>query len=88
MILILLDKQHDLLVTCGDGVASFLECPEELTKGLCVASKAKVLKKIKSTKEPKRAKAGSTATVGDKWRNRSRRYRSSIGSIKSTIILW
>jgi hypothetical protein len=87
MVLTLIDKQHDLLLTCGDAVASFLERPEKLTEGYSVASKTRLLKRIGPSKNLTGAKADPSLMMGDKWKNRTRRYRSSTGSVMSTIIL-
>jgi hypothetical protein len=42
MVILLLDRNGSYLVTCGDAVASFMEHPQPLTEGYCVASKGEL----------------------------------------------
>lgn len=79
LFLVLRDRDQAYLVTCGDAIASFLACPQEATKGYCVATSEEVCQVIAGTNnfwKPSRAwrRQEGELAGGDVWRPKGRPY--------------
>jgi hypothetical protein len=79
------------LVTVGDAVASFLEAPDESTRGYCTYSKAEYFWKTGHLKRTLAREQDGRAAKWDKrcdgiWEERTNNYGSAISKRKRTIL--